>query len=134
MKTGFNLLLWTTHLTDDLLPVCEDLKAAGYDGVEVPIFEGDVAHYTALKGKLNDIGLQTTAVSIVQSADANPCSPDADSRARHERRVRDDNAIYESIQRLEDHGLDASSLRALSERRAEKQPPYIRDPETGDMP
>ena len=29
MKAGFNLLLWTTHVTDALLPQLEQLKAAG---------------------------------------------------------------------------------------------------------
>ncbi len=76
MQVGFNLLLWTTHLTDELLPVCEKLKAAGYDGVEVPVFEGEPGHYEALRRKLDDIGLRTTVVGIVQSADANPASPD----------------------------------------------------------
>jgi D-psicose/D-tagatose/L-ribulose 3-epimerase len=79
MKIGFNLLLWTTHLDDELLGVCEQLKAAGYDGVEVPIFEGTPAHYANLKRQLGDIGLATTVVGIVQSAEANPSSPDAAS-------------------------------------------------------
>jgi D-psicose/D-tagatose/L-ribulose 3-epimerase len=77
VKIGFNLLLWTTHLTDDLLGVCEQLKAAGYDGVEVPVFEDNTGHYERLRHKLDGIGLKTTVVGIVQSADANPCSTDA---------------------------------------------------------
>lgn len=76
MKAGFNLLLWTTHLTEDLLPVCERLKAAGYDGVEVPVFEADPAYYTSLGRKLDDIGLKRTVVGLVTSPDANPSSED----------------------------------------------------------
>ena len=74
MKIGFNLLLWTTHLTTDLLPVLKSLKAAGYDGVEMPIFGGDPAHYRAVKAMLADEGLQSTVVSVVQSPEANPMS------------------------------------------------------------
>ncbi len=81
MLAGFNLLLWTTHLTDDLLPTCEQVKAAGYDGVEIPVFEGDVAHYRDLGQKLDDLGLRRTAVGVVQSEDANPMSADASHRA-----------------------------------------------------
>ena len=81
MQIGFNLLLWTTHLTDDLLPLCERLKAIGYDGVEVPVFEGDPAFYRALGGKLDAIGLKRTTVGIVASPDANPMSGDAAKRA-----------------------------------------------------
>ena len=80
MLYGFNLLLWTTHLTEDLLPVCERLKAAGYDGVEVPVFEGDPEGYAAMGRRLDDLGLRRTTVGVVQSQDANPMSPDAASR------------------------------------------------------
>ena len=38
MKFGMNLLLWTDDLHDGMLPVLEQLKKIGYDGVEVPIF------------------------------------------------------------------------------------------------
>ena len=74
MNIGLNLLLWTTHLTEDLLGVCERLKAAGFDGVEVPIFEGDTRHYAETRKRLNDLGLRSTAVAIVQSEEANPMS------------------------------------------------------------
>jgi len=33
-KYGFNLLLWTTHVTPDLFPTLAKLMAAGYDGIE----------------------------------------------------------------------------------------------------
>ena len=82
MKIGFNLLLWTTHLDEELLPVCEKLKAAGYDGIEVPVFEGDPAHYSKLKKQLDGIGLRTTTVGIVQSNEANPASLNADSHSK----------------------------------------------------
>ena len=45
MKIGFNLLLWTTNLVEKDFHLLEQLKNAGYDGVEIPIFEGKVEHY-----------------------------------------------------------------------------------------
>jgi D-psicose/D-tagatose/L-ribulose 3-epimerase len=46
MKIGFNLLLWTGHVTEENFPVIEKLKAAGYDGVEIPIFDvSNPAHF-----------------------------------------------------------------------------------------
>ncbi|GGH39798.1 D-psicose/D-tagatose/L-ribulose 3-epimerase [Cribrihabitans marinus] len=80
MLAGFNLLLWTTHLTDDLLGQCAAIKAAGYDGVEVPVFEGDPAHYASLARKLDDLGLRRTAVGVVQSPEANPMAAEARHR------------------------------------------------------
>lgn len=62
MKIGFNLLLWTTHVTDADTVVLEQLKAAGYDGVEVPVFEGDEAHYAALGSRLDGPGDRKSVV------------------------------------------------------------------------
>ena len=65
MKLGFNLLLWTTHVVDEHVPLFDRLKATGYDGVEIPLFEGDAAHYARLGRRiLNDAGLACTAVTV----------------------------------------------------------------------
>ena len=61
MKTGFNFLLWTTHVTEAHLPLAARLKALGYHGVEIPIHGGDTAHYAALGRQLRDLGLGLTA-------------------------------------------------------------------------
>lgn len=74
MPIGFNLLLWTTHLTADLLPVLKSLKSAGYDGVEVPIFSGDPAYYRRVKSMLDGEDLRSTVVAIVQDEARNPLS------------------------------------------------------------
>ena len=44
MKTGMNLLLWTTHVTTEHFPILSKLKQTGFDGVEIPLFEGDAAN------------------------------------------------------------------------------------------
>jgi len=65
MRLGFNLLLWATHVREEHWPILEKLKATGYDGVEVPIFEGDAAHYRRLGRKLADIGLAASGCSVM---------------------------------------------------------------------
>lgn len=45
MKIGFNMLLWTPFVTEEHFPLFKTLKEAGYDGVELEIFEGTPAHY-----------------------------------------------------------------------------------------
>jgi D-psicose/D-tagatose/L-ribulose 3-epimerase len=80
MKLGFNLLLWTTHVTDARLPVLESLKRTGYDGVEVPMFEGDEKHFSRLRGQLADIGLEANSVGVMP-AGASAISSDAKLRA-----------------------------------------------------
>jgi D-psicose/D-tagatose/L-ribulose 3-epimerase len=79
MKFGMNLLLWTGELNDSMLPVLEQLKKIGYDGVEVPIFGGDPASFKPWAKRLDDLGLERTAVTIRTDAD-NPISSDAKVR------------------------------------------------------
>lgn len=65
MKIGMNMFLWTTHVGHQHEALLRDIKATGFDGVEVPVFEGDVNHYKDLAGMLDDIGLDRTAVSAM---------------------------------------------------------------------
>ena len=65
MLLGFNMLLWTTHVTDEHLPIFDELKKAGYDGVELPIFEGDPAHFERLGRAARDAGLRVTGVTVM---------------------------------------------------------------------
>jgi D-psicose/D-tagatose/L-ribulose 3-epimerase len=76
MKFGMNMLLWTTDCTEDHFPIFEKLKAIGYDGVELPIFEMDAARYQKVGKKLDSLGLERTAVTVCTEAE-NPISPDA---------------------------------------------------------
>jgi D-psicose/D-tagatose/L-ribulose 3-epimerase len=65
MKIGMCMFLWTTHVTEDHEALLRDIRATGFDGVEVPIFEGDTAHYARLGAMLDRIGLQRTAVAAI---------------------------------------------------------------------
>jgi len=80
MKYGINLLLWTDRMHDGLMPVVERVKAMGYDGVEMPMFELNEALYADWGKKLDDLGLERTAVTIRGAGD-NPISPSASVRA-----------------------------------------------------
>jgi D-psicose/D-tagatose/L-ribulose 3-epimerase len=80
MNYSMNLLLWTAHVTEDHLPLCEQLKGMGYDGIEIPLFEMDPAHYERLGKQLDGLGLARTAVTVRTAAD-NPISPDPKIRA-----------------------------------------------------
>ena len=81
VKLGFNLLLWTTHVTDDHLGLLQNLKTTGYDGVEVPMFQGDPAHYRALGRRLADMGLQGTGIGVMPGGGKSAVS--ADPAERH---------------------------------------------------
>ncbi len=80
MKVGFNMLLWTTHVTQEDLPLLETLKKVGYDGVEIPLFEGDVAHFEKVGKAIKDNGLACTSVTVIPDEEHNPISVDAKNR------------------------------------------------------
>lgn len=75
MKTGMNLLLWTGHVTEEHFPLLENLKKAGFDGVEIPLFEGEAAHYKMLGAQIKNLGLGCTTVTVV-GPESSPISPD----------------------------------------------------------
>ncbi len=79
MKYGFNLLLWTGHVTDQHFPIFKALKKTGYDGVELPLFEGTPDHYARLGEHLQKLELGVTAVSVL-GAGHNSLSPDKAQR------------------------------------------------------
>lgn len=80
MKIGFCMLLWTTNVTKKHEALLKDIRATGYDGVEIPIFDGTTDDYARLGEMLDRIGLERTAVSAMGDPGMNLISPDAANR------------------------------------------------------
>src|SRR5262249_4336398 len=57
-------------------PLFAKLKQTGFDGVEIPLFDGDAAHYRGVRKELDNLGLGCTTV-MCATVEANPISPDA---------------------------------------------------------
>ncbi len=81
MKIGMNLLLWTGGVTTQDFPLLAKLKAAGFDGVELPIFGGTPAEYKPIRAELDKLGLKCTTVTIL-TKETNAISPDAAVRKK----------------------------------------------------
>lgn len=81
MKIGMCMFLWTTHVTAADAPLLRDIKATGFDGVEIPVFEGEPHDYARLGELLDEIGLERTAVSAMGDPGMNLISPEASTRA-----------------------------------------------------
>ena len=82
MKIGFCMLLWTTSVGNEHRALLEDIKATGYDGVEVPIFGGTPDSYAKTAVMLDEIGLERTAISVIPSLEQHPLSEDPADRQR----------------------------------------------------
>lgn len=81
MKLGMNLLLWTDDMNEAIAPVVAQLREMGYDGVEMPVFDLNPEKFAEWGKRLDDLGLERTAVTVRTGAD-NPISPDRAVRAR----------------------------------------------------
>lgn len=74
-----NMLLWTNHVTEAHLPLIENIKEVGYQGIEIPLGDGDVKHYTNLNKQISNLGLETTCVTSLLE-ESNIASPHASVR------------------------------------------------------
>lgn len=88
MRTGMNLLLWTAFVSEEHLPLMAELKQLGYDGVELPLGAGDLAHYEALGPQIQKLGLVANTCMAPEAKD-NPASPDEAVRAAALERLKD---------------------------------------------
>ena len=75
------MLLWTGDVTGPEFPALFGrLKKTGFDSIEVPIFDPDVAKLTAVAKTLDGLGLERTAVTCL-NADTNLIGADPRQRA-----------------------------------------------------
>jgi D-psicose/D-tagatose/L-ribulose 3-epimerase len=81
MRLGFNMLLWSPFVTETMFPRFAQLKAAGYDGVELPFFDGTPAHYRHVGQAVRDAGLLCTGLVIIPDERRNCMSADPAARA-----------------------------------------------------
>jgi D-psicose/D-tagatose/L-ribulose 3-epimerase len=77
MKIGMCMFLWTTQVGPQHDALLADIRATGFDGVEVPVFDGTPDDYTRLGQRLDSLGLQRTAVSAIGDPALDLISPDA---------------------------------------------------------
>lgn len=80
MKIGMCMFLWTTRVGPEHESLLADIRATGFDGVEVPVFEGSPDDYAQLGKRLDQLGLARTAVSANGDPALDLISPDATVR------------------------------------------------------
>lgn len=75
MRYGMNLLMWTDTLTDQMLPLLDQLQQIGYDAVEIPAFDPNVGNYAKWGKRFDELGLSRTGTAV-RGPDENPISTD----------------------------------------------------------
>jgi D-psicose/D-tagatose/L-ribulose 3-epimerase len=82
VRLAMNMLLWSTDVTGgEHDATFEMLKDAGFDGIEVPIFDAEISKYERLGKRLSELGLVPIGVTARNGGDS-PISPDPTVRAR----------------------------------------------------
>jgi D-psicose/D-tagatose/L-ribulose 3-epimerase len=65
VKFGANLFIWTANFDASHLPLLPRIKAAGFDGVEIPMYRGRDFAVAAVRRGLADTGMECTICSIL---------------------------------------------------------------------
>ncbi|MBT3193177.1 MAG: sugar phosphate isomerase/epimerase [Verrucomicrobia bacterium] len=83
MRIGLNMMLWTTQVTEEHFPLFDKLKGVGYDGVEIPILQGNLepAHHEKVAQALRDSGLECSSSTAMPGPEYNAISGEASERA-----------------------------------------------------
>lgn len=92
MNIGMCMFLWTTRVGPEHKALIADIGKTGFDGVEIPVFEGTPDDYAVLGAMLDDLGLKRTAVAAIGDPALDLISPDAavrDAGVAHMRWVLD---------------------------------------------
>lgn len=81
MKFGVNTFIWTANFDRSNLPLLPAIKAAGFDGVEVPLFNPAEFAAADIRKGLADNGLECTICSVLTGG-LNMISGDASVREK----------------------------------------------------
>ena len=88
MKIGVNTFIWTSEFTPAHLDLLPRIKAAGFDGVELPVAQPASFKTAEVRRALETNGLQSTVCSVILQ-EFNLVGVDADLRRRTQQHVRD---------------------------------------------
>jgi len=75
MHYGMNLLMWTDTLTEEMLPLVDQLQEVGFDAIEIPVFDNDLDNYAKWGKRFDELGLVRSGTAV-RGPDENPISPD----------------------------------------------------------
>jgi len=96
MKFGVNLFIWMANFEKSHLPLLQRIRAAGFDGVEAPMFKGRDVPAAALRRGLEENGLECTICSVL-TGELSLVAEDAALRAKTMDQVRENIAVTAEI-------------------------------------
>jgi D-psicose/D-tagatose/L-ribulose 3-epimerase len=88
MKFGANVLIWTAAFGPEHFPILPRLKDAGFDGVEIPVFDPTGLPAVPIRRELAARGLECTSCSAMPPG-THLGSPDVSERRRGQQHIRE---------------------------------------------
>src|SRR4051812_4951133 len=88
MRIAVNTLIWAVDFTPAQLPLLETLKAHGFEGVEIPVFDPSAFEAAAIRRGLEANGLGCVICSVVPPG-MSLITNDASVLAKSRERLRD---------------------------------------------
>ena len=86
-KIGFNVLVWSAVISDELMPVADRLKNIGYDGIECFLGDPNKTPYKRFGDHVQKLGMETTCVFVL-GKEENIISPTKEVRTRGLERIK----------------------------------------------
>lgn len=79
MKLAMNLLLWGSHISEQQFSLFQQIKNMGFEGVEIPVFEGTQEHFNRMSEAILSAGLECSVITCC-GIETNPASADISTR------------------------------------------------------
>src|SRR5580698_8986372 len=96
MKFGVNLFIWTANFDETHLPLLPRIRAAGFDGVEAPMYKGRDFAVAEMRKGLAETGMECTICSILVDG-LSMISDDAGTRTKTVEQLRENIATAAEI-------------------------------------
>jgi len=81
VKFGANTFIWSDHFGHELIPLLDRLKEAGFDGMELPLIDPELARDVEVRRALERAGLEATFCSVLPNG-LSAVSDDAEIRKK----------------------------------------------------
>jgi D-psicose/D-tagatose/L-ribulose 3-epimerase len=80
MKLGIHAMAWTSHWSDESLPLVDRVAGLGLDFVEIPLMDVEDVHPAPIRKRLDDVGIDVVTSTVLSEA-TDITSPDPQVRA-----------------------------------------------------
>jgi D-psicose/D-tagatose/L-ribulose 3-epimerase len=68
MKLGIHAMAWTSHWSDESLPLIDRVASLGLDFIEIPLMDVDDVHPAPIRARLEDAGIDVVTSTVLSES------------------------------------------------------------------